>query len=521
MYRVIIADDESMIRNGLRETVEWDALGLELCGEAADGREALKLAGQNKPHILITDIKMPGMNGIELIKEIKKQDSDIKVIILSAFSDYVYLKEAILSGAENYLLKPIDNEELTQTLVSTVSNIEQEIFQNITQHQGVELLRANTLNRLITQSISPREFKEKRLFLGIDLNAHSYQCAVLTTNFKEAQDSPSGDGHTGLYAIQNICSKLIKNFGLSFFAPDGRIVILFCINDNATIRSSVNDILKGVEKNVLESLAISLTAGVGICVNCVEDIWKSYSSAVKCLEYGMFVEDNGIICYDRIGSLINRDDYVIDINYEHLNNLFRLGKKEEFFSCTDEIFAKMMAAYAVPIDYVRNFVIRLAIRIIDAFMDLNINPADASAVMEIKYAELLSFRKLSDFKQWFRRICEKMFDDLKKQKKVNNHLIKNVIVYIENNYTERLTLKHVAAVFYVNTSYLGHLFKREMGESFTDYINKYRIKKAQALLSDSALKAYAIAEQVGYTDYRYFLKIFKKITGVNPTAIRQ
>ena len=116
MYRVIIVDDEPVIRRGLRETIEWDALGLEVAGEAADGKEALKLIREIQPEILITDIRMPEMDGIELIREVKKMDLNIKITILSGYSDYDYLKAAIRLGVDNYLLKPIDEEELAAAL---------------------------------------------------------------------------------------------------------------------------------------------------------------------------------------------------------------------------------------------------------------------------------------------------------------------------------------------------------------------------------------------------------------------
>ena len=126
MYRVIIADDEPVIRRGLRETIEWDALGLEVAGEAADGAEALKLIREIRPEILITDIRMPEMDGIELIREIKKLELNTKITILSGYSDYDYLKAAIRLGVDNYLLKPIDNDELVSNLKNAVSEIEKE-----------------------------------------------------------------------------------------------------------------------------------------------------------------------------------------------------------------------------------------------------------------------------------------------------------------------------------------------------------------------------------------------------------
>ena len=126
MYRVIIVDDEPVIRRGLRETVEWDSLGLEVAGEAADGIEALKLIRDIRPEILITDIRMPDMDGIQLIRAVKALDFDVKITILSGYSDYNYLKAAIQLGVDNYLLKPIDNDELISNLKNAVSEIEKE-----------------------------------------------------------------------------------------------------------------------------------------------------------------------------------------------------------------------------------------------------------------------------------------------------------------------------------------------------------------------------------------------------------
>ena len=123
MYRVIIVDDEPVIRRGLRETIEWDALGLEIAGEAADGTEALEMIREIRPEILITDIRMPEMDGIQLIREVRELDMNVKITILSGYSDYDYLKAAIRLGVDNYLLKPIDNDELIANLRNTVRKV--------------------------------------------------------------------------------------------------------------------------------------------------------------------------------------------------------------------------------------------------------------------------------------------------------------------------------------------------------------------------------------------------------------
>lgn len=519
MYRVVIADDEALIRKGLRELVEWDALGLEVSGEAANGIEALKFVKLFKPHVLITDVKMPEMDGIALVKEIKKLGSDIKIIIISAHSDYTFLNKAIKLGVDSYLLKPIDNDELTSNLADMVNNIEKEIFQSTQQRQGVELLKSNILNRFVTNSISLEEFKEKSSFLGIALEAEQYICAVGSMD-ASVSNKFGDDGQTALYAIHNICSEIIDADGISFIGSNGRIVLIFCGGNYKDLRDTVKDVLMNTEEKILKNLGISLTLGAGITVSRAEDIWKSYDLAVKCLEYSMLIENSGVIWHDRIEHLDTQSGYQIDVNYDLLENFIRSGKTDEFFSYVDRIFEAMSSESAIPADYIRGFVVRLAIRIIDVFKELSVNQSGFIAVADLKYAELLSIRKINDFYQWFDLLCRKMFDEAGNLQKTGSNVVRSVVSYIENHYAERLTLKQIAGAFYINTSYLGQIFKRETGESFTDYVNKYRIRKATELLSDPSYKIYEVAEKVGFTDYHYFLKIFKKITGVNPTEIK-
>lgn len=395
MYRVVIADDEPIIRKGLRETIDWESLGLEISGEAGNGIEALRLIKACKPQILITDIRMPEMDGIELIRDIRNLNADMKIIILSGYSDYAFLKEAIKLGVESYLLKPIDNDELISNLTDLVNSIEKEIFEITQIHQGVELLRSNTLNRLVTNGISPGEFEEKASFLDISLDTDNFLCAVCIAE-NIGNEIFGGDERLAMLAVHNICAELAGGAGMTFVDAKGRIVFLFSGRGPDNLRDMADAVIDNAAKQIQEHLGISVLAGVGKAVSSVNDIRSSYDSAINCLD---------------------------------LNIAGRLQGK----GCA---------------------------------------------------------------------------------------VVNQAISYIEGHYSESLTLKHVAAVCYLNTSYLGQIFKKEMGESFTDYVNRYRIEKAKELLADPRLKIYEIAEKVGFTDYHYFLKIFKKIIGQNPTETR-
>ena len=230
MYRVIIVDDEPVIRRGLRETIEWDALGLEVAGEAADGIEALKLIRETRPEILITDIRMPEMDGIELIREVKKLDLNIKITILSGYSDYDYLKAAIRLGVDNYLLKPIDNDELISNLRNAVDEIEKEAAVSLQIRQGTVLLRSNTLRRLVTGNINDEELREKAEFLRIPLEEDRYVCAVCTVSRQVPENIRES------FFREAVAEK--KDGRLAFMDGDGNLALLLMPKsaDRADIR---------------------------------------------------------------------------------------------------------------------------------------------------------------------------------------------------------------------------------------------------------------------------------------------
>ncbi len=515
MYRVLIVDDEPMIRKGLRETVEWDSLGLEISGEAGDGISALEIIDSNPPHILITDIKMPEMDGIGLIRAIKELGLDMKIMILSGYSDFEYMKDAIKLGVDSYLLKPIDNDELTMNLSDAVRSIERTKLLNTRQLQGFELLRLNLLNRLITNNIRMKEFEDKASFLGLSLEAKQYLAAVCCVDFSggEFRDNEQ----LALFAVQNICVELTRDSDVVFIDAKGRIVILFLDDTASLLYKAAEAVLNKLTSYVPEHLGVSALIGAGTHISTLEDVWASYDSAVRSLEYSAFIVNNGVIWHKDI--VLDSDTTAsVNVDYDLIKELLTNGEKEEFCACMDGIFRELQGR-VVTVDYIRNIVIRLIIEITGIFRSTE-TQADYSVAASYDYTLLLKLRSVKEFKDYFYFLCEKLFDKSTSLQRQSRGVVDLVVARIEEYYYENLTLSQMAADYHINTSYLGQVFKKEKGVSFTSYINGFRIKKAKELLTDPGLKVYEIAEKVGFTDYHYFLKIYKKFTGANPTDLR-
>lgn len=399
MYRVCIVDDEPLICKGLRETIEWDSLGLEISGEAHNGSEAMTVIAATHPHILITDIRMLGMDGISLIKAIRKQDMNIRIIILSGFSDYIFLKEAIRLGVDGYLLKPIDTDELISNLINLVSVIEEEMLKSSQIYQGMELLRSNTLNRLVSNEISRSEFDEKSSFLDISMEADHYLCAVCVLE-GESNGAEGFELHHIAEAFHNDSQLADEGKCLSFLDTKGRLVILFFLNDEVELINCANMVLERTICHMQENIGRSLVCRTGDIVHGREDIHRSYASALQRLL------PNG---------LPDTDD---------------------------------------PLE-----------------------------------------------NHW-------------------KSVVNRTLDYVYAHYHEALSLNQIADLCDMNTSYLGQVFRKATGESFTSFVNRYRIQKAKELLANTNLKVYEVSERVGFTDYRYFLKIFKKVAGILPTETR-
>ena len=296
MYRVIIVDDEPIIRKGLRETIEWDSLGLEVAGEAANGVEALRLVRSIRPEILITDIRMPEMDGLALIQEVRQLDFDVKITILSGYSDYDYLKAAIKLGVDNYLLKPIDNDELISNLKNAVSEIEKEAIVDQRNRQGSELLRTNTLRRLMTGNISPEELREKADFLDIPFTAEAYLCAVVAVS---PQASTAPREPLDRNEIEAMAKAIPGVSTIAFNDSENNLVLLMALDSVLNDRKGIQAALEGIVAKARQSQS-TLTVGVGQPVNRLEEAHLSYERACKCLEYGMFMQGSGVIWFDGV-----------------------------------------------------------------------------------------------------------------------------------------------------------------------------------------------------------------------------
>jgi len=295
-YKVLLVDDEMIIRQGLRVLIDWKSLGLELVAEAENGESALKLIKEFKPHILITDVKMPKMNGLELIKEINAMGLNIKTIIISGYDDFAYVKEALKYGVYEYILKPIRESDIVSILKDVVRDMDHTIIRSINSSESEKLMKDNLFNRLINNSITTIDFLEKARFLNMDVSDKPYR--VMTVEIDGSSDLDGEELEYRRFSVNNICEELFEKYSNIIIFQDRSNRQVIITNENEIDKNYISLAAAEIRDCVKKFLGFSVTIGIGSRVESVMEISKSYNESVKALKEKFLYGKGSIIFYE-------------------------------------------------------------------------------------------------------------------------------------------------------------------------------------------------------------------------------
>ncbi len=519
MLKAIITDDEQAILKGLSGIIQWEDYGIEIVGQASNGIEALQLIESLNVSILITDIQMPEMNGLALIKEAKRRGYPIKSIILSGYDDFEYVKEAIQLGIENYLLKPIVRDELCSTLMNLIEKINQELNQQNQLRSDSLILRNNILNRWLTNNISPSHLKERSDLLQIDLSGSQYLVCLFKILYEDHHDI----SHRELinFASENICSEVLNTHGkvITFCDMNSHIVALF---DGSTdlVSDRVHAWLHECASAINKLLKCDVFITVGSRERNSEEVHRSYSAAVELMNYSLIMPPNSIADHAQIAKESFLNNERIDLDYDRFQQCLSAKNLDQALQYIDITFGKivqfgdsaLLRAYPIVMD--------LLFRVLNALHRIKINAETLFNVQDTMFLHFIHAKTLEELRDWLQSIVVKAIKKMDAEDEVSNPMIQRVLAYLETHFADNVSLKTIAYSFNVNAAYLGQLFIKENGETFSNYLNAKRIEKAVELLADPDLELHEISEKVGYANQSYFNLIFKKTTGMYPSKYR-
>ncbi|HEY0828863.1 MAG TPA: response regulator [Bacilli bacterium] len=532
MYKLIVVDDEEMIREGIVNSVPWNDMGFEVVGVAGNGLEALERIKIHKPDIVLTDIRMPEMNGIELIEHLHSNYPDMVLLILSGYSEVGYLKQAIKNKVTDYLFKPSNYEEFTEVFKKLRSFLDEEKKKQIESNKLKEQLRDSLpymrekfLNGLVHGRYKNyKSILRKIEYYGVGLMGEAFIAAIIEIDnyYLLTKDYSEERKELLKYSVQNISNEIGNRNKLGFFFLGNNDEIVGILDSNASAKA-ITTAIEEIQENILKITKSTISAGIGDKCTDITEIALSYRRAVLALSQKTFLGTESLIFYKDIENLENQDHpkYVFDT--DQIVNIVFYGREGEIRGALEQVFEKFEHKLIKQNDYIDKLCLELLFTISRHAQAMNIRIEE---IMDSKNSSFLEIYKLDSIyskKTWLHDILMDIMNRVKDLKNNNaSKLIEEVKKYMTIHFANNsISLEMVAEKVNKNSAYLSKLFKIETGENFIDYLTKLRIDKAKELLADISVKAYEVSKMVGYADVSHFTKVFKRVTGINPSEYRE
>lgn len=529
LYSIYLVDDEPLILEGLKQIITWEILDCRLSGSAIHPTKALDEIKNNPVDILITDIRMPTMDGLTLIREVQTVSPHTKFIILSGHNDFSYVQSAFKLGIENYLLKPINEQELNGTLEATLSKLAKEKNQQTLTLLNQHIIRNNTLNKWMSGDTSFYELKERGSLLKLPFKQKYYQVGLLKpfisytkqnfVNRPKETRPPHHNIYMNLYHfIQDYFPK--EDSPLLFITNNDEIGFIFYGSNpdlfTPTLANKIRDIIWHTNVNQQLNLFFAL----GQIHSGAKNIYKSHDEAKQALTK-RFSKNEPILTYqmDELSSPIENTIFYM-IERDTLNKFIVNKDLLSIKAHTQELIYQL---HTHTSNDPRNFyhaIFYLLLTLNAIGEELGIDTLDHD---HFSYTTLMNLGTLKDVVYFIHHYTTVLIESLGSVDLTKSPIVLQIILEVQTGYMSALSIKELSSRYKVNATYLGQLFKQEIGDTFNSYLNKFRINKAKELLLDGSLnlKAGDVAKEVGYNNPNYFYRMFKKYMGLSPKEIKQ
>lgn len=522
MYKVFIVDDEVIVREGIRSKIDWENTEFELAGEAADGEIALSMIQDIKPDILITDIKMPFMDGLELARMVKKIQPWIRIIILSGHDEFEYAKKAISIGIDDYLLKPFTAEDVLASMRKATMQIDKERKQLSAMTEMKEALKTKErlvqkefLSDLVHGISDMSSVMQKSQELQLDLIARYYKIFI-TKIETQSQNAKK---------IQDACS-LLNSYAegwdgiICFFLHKNRMVCIVKSNTREEIEEKVYSIAETIEHVIKTNSECTVFTAIGKTVDHLSLLKESYEDAKKIIEISNYNNQNRIISSDDLQ--LNSDELLELKENDPLVDRLKYAGKNEISALIEEsmlLIKKNPGQFQVFASYLLVDLIFAVSKLVESLGgDIKTeNP-------EILQRNFIENAVLDEDN--FRKKVESIlnfaveFRDSKMTGRYGDVILK-AKEYIDKNYADQnTTLTTVAEVVCLSPNHFSTIFSQECKTTFIEYLTNVRIENAKRLIRETDMKGYDIAYECGFSDPHYFSYIFKKNTGLSPREFK-
>ncbi|NLW15190.1 MAG: response regulator transcription factor [Erysipelothrix sp.] len=482
MYKVLLIDDEYMILKGLEKLIDWNDLGLELVGAVSNGQEAYNFVQDHHIDIVVTDVNMPVMDGIEFVKKTKDEDLNFYIILLSGYQEFEYVKQGIQLGVENFIQKPIDKEILRQSLINIVVKLDEEK----NKLESDKLVFSNILLKWVSGEVESTDLRRLLKLTSHPLKANGSYSILLF-------DDIGQDLHQ-FFRDEN---------QMLFFKDLSNIVLIF----EGDIGEFESFILKVKQKFDIDQIV----KGVGEFFVEQDFVHESYVQAIHNSNLISFYQGHPIPRFLSEGRALNEPINYVKQDFSNFHQALSLRDEKKVFKELNALMRQLKEEKTAP-DFIRYNVFIL---ISDIYREFGIEDIEMiNKSMQKIYQSDTILQVESTLYQVYHDVSQSL------EEKVYSDLVKELLSIIISRFNEDLSLLNIADELHVNSMYLGQLFIKELGVSFSKYLNTFRIKKAQEFIVNTNTNFSEISEKTGYSSPGYFYKKFKKECGLSPSEYR-
>lgn len=513
-YKAILVDDERIILEGISKVVDWEALNIELVDTARNGIEAFEKIAQHEPHIVISDIKMPGMDGLSLVKKVREEYPSTQFILLSGFSDFEYARTAMQYGVKNYLLKPCNELKLKEALLEVINRLsavedQKKFINNLRENveKAKPFIKAQLLTELVSGNVdSKKDYGYYQELFDHDLTHKEVRLILIQLEGEFDYEH--------LFAIRKIGTEILISPELNTSIGE---YVLFLVEDKEE-EENLQQKIERIRERFFQYYKMDTTIALSDKGN-IRNVRTLYLEALECLKHRFYLGEGSIITKGDI--LPRNNDLIIGtlVDEQQVSMLIKSGNSKEVKEEVATFFEKL-ADLRPEMNMAKSYCLQLFLTIIQT------GEADRVQTYLEGLSTIMKMNTVQQMREYIEQVASEITNDYYQRFKSKQSAVVQKVIRIMNEQLGNpdLSLKQVAnTMLYMNADYLGKVFKQETGERFSSYLTKLRIKKAIEHISEMEdVKIVNLADMIGFGDNpQYFSQVFKKYTGYTPTEYRR
>lgn len=538
MWKIVIIDDDRQVLRNVKKLIPWETLDAECVAEAMDGKQGLEIIHLHQPDIVITDIYMPVMNGLDMVETLRLNDYNGKIIILSGYSDFEYARQALRLNVNDYLSKPARLQTINKVLNRVIDDLkndnEEKIEQKELQHKLMRyepFVIKQGLISLVTGTLEKSEFEhylhhyddwqhQRYLVMGIEMIRNERLSGISTS-----------DWNLFRFSVNNIIKEILNEDW-----PESNFVELHSHNaavllqtnketDSVEIRTKIKKIGNRIILCIKSYLKIQLHIGVGNIKDHWEDISDSTEEAFQALALKKNPNCGDIFLYEpsiEDDKEVQKTESQLMVRpikfYQQLADAVKNSREKHALEIIDQHLMNLNTDHTYELDFFKSLGMEIwTIVAISLNKDITLDNMYDPQIINLELAQIGTFEQLGD---WIKGKVKDIYSNRQWNENIKHRqAIEFMIEHIHDNYSENINLSDLAEKVFISRNYLSNIFKESTGESFNHYLTRVRMEKARGLLKEGKYMIYEISGMVGYKNVPYFSNVFKKFTGTNPSDL--